>query len=134
MDTDKIREFIKGIELFSTLEDDELGLLLDKVEVKNLDRGDVLIRENHPRWKVYFIYEGKVVLFKTTPYGDEKKIGVFTKSDFLGEAALFEDSPHSASARAEEKTTVISIKKEKFFSLFENNGLISIEKHTLFYM
>ena len=131
MQTDEIREFLKGVELFSTLTDDELSLLLDEVEVKNFSKGELLIHENHTRKSVYFIYDGKVVLFKKTPYGEEKKVGLFTKFDFLGEGALFDDSPHSTSAKAEVDTTVISIRKEKFFNLFEQNGLLSVKIFSL---
>jgi len=131
MNPDKIRDFFKGVELFSTLSDDELNLLLDKVEVNNLGIGEFLIQEHHPRKAVHFIYEGKIVLFKTTPYGEEKKMGFFTNFDFIGEGALFDDSPHSTSAKAEEKTTVISISKEKLFHLFKNNGLLSVKIYSL---
>ena len=131
MDTDKIRDFFKGVELFSTLTDDELSLLLDEVEVKKLSTGDLLIHEHHLRKALYFIYEGKVVLFKTTPYGEEKKMGLFTNFDFLGEGALFDDSPHSTSAKAEVETTVLSIRKEKLFYLFENNGLLATKIFSL---
>lgn len=131
MNTDEIRNFFKSVEVFSTLNDDELSLLLDEVEVKNLSTGEFLIQENHPRKAVYFIYVGRIVLFKTTPYGEEKKMGVFTKLDFLGEGALFDDSPHSTSAKAEVETTVILIRKEKLFHLFENNGLLAVKIFSL---
>ncbi|QOY53377.1 aspartate ammonia-lyase [Candidatus Sulfurimonas baltica] len=131
MNTDKIRDFFKGVELFSTLSDDELSLLLDEVEVRTLNTGDLLIRENHPRKAIHFIYDGKVALFKTTPYGEEKKMGLFTNSDFLGEGALFDDSPHSTSAKAEVDTTVLSIRKEKLFHLFENNGILATKIFSL---
>ena len=131
MNTDIIRDFFKGVELFSTLSDDELSLLLNEVEVKKLSKGDLLIHEHHPRKAVFFIYEGKVGLFKTTPYGEDKKMGLFTKFDFLGEGALFDDSPHSTSAKAEVETTVLSIRKEKLFHLFENNGLLATKIFSL---
>ncbi|QOY55554.1 aspartate ammonia-lyase [Candidatus Sulfurimonas marisnigri] len=131
MHTDKIRDFFKGVELFSTLSDDELSLLLDEVEVRTLNTGDLLIRENHPRKAIHFIYDGKVALFKTTPYGEEKKMGLFTNFDFLGEGALFDDSPHSTSAKAEVDTTVLSIRKEKLFHLFENNGILATKIFSL---
>ena len=131
MNADEMRFFFKSVELFSTLTENELSLLLDEVEVTNLSAGDFLIHENHPRKKVYFIFEGKVVLFKTTPYGEEKKIGIFTNFDFLGEGALFDDSPYSTSAKAEVETTVVSIRKERLFHLFENNGLMATKIFSL---
>lgn len=131
MNTEKIKDFFKRVELFSTLTDDELSLLVDAVEVKTFGAGDLLIRENHHRKAVYFIYRGKVVLFKTTPYGEEKKMTIFNDFDFLGEGSLFDDSPHSTSARAEVETTVLSIRKEKFFHLFENNGSLAMKIFSL---
>ena len=131
MNTEKIKDFFKRVELFSTLTDDELCLLVDEVEVKTFGAGDLLIRENHQRKAVYFIHRGKVVLFKTTPYGEEKKMTVFNEFDFLGEGSLFDDSPHSTSARAEVETTVLSIRKEKLFHLFENNGSLAMKIFSL---
>ena len=131
MNTDKIKNFLKGIELFSTLTDDELSLLLSEVEVNKLKIGELLIHENHLRKAVHFIYDGKIVLFKTTPYGEEKKVGLFTNNDFIGEGALFDDSPHSTSAKAEVETTIVSIRKEKLFHLFENNGLLATKIFSL---
>lgn len=131
MDITKINDFFKDVELFSTLSEKELNLLVDEIEIKNLDAGELLIRENHNRKAISFIYEGRVSLFKTSSYGEEKKVGLFTKYDFLGEGCLFDDSPHSTSAKAEIATTVLTIKKKKLLRLFENNGTLAIKIYSL---
>ncbi len=102
-------ELIHKIELFKGLSDDDLLMIANETSVKNFKKGEYLFHENTPRKQIFFIAEGKVELFKTTPYGEEKRITNFGQFDFLGEGSLMEDSPHSTSARAKEKSTVLII-------------------------
>lgn len=102
-------ELIKKIELFKGLNDNSIKLIAEETSVKNFRKGAYLFHENTPRKQIFFIADGKVELFKTTPFGEEKIITNFGQYDFLGEGSLMEDSPHSTSARAKEKSTVLVI-------------------------
>lgn len=109
MDKTTIYDFIKKIELFNGFDDAEFNILLGHLEEKKVSKGDLLFMEDTPRKGIFIIYDGEVELFKKTPYGDEKRLAVFGKFDFLGEGSLMEDSPHSTSARALKETTVCII-------------------------
>lgn len=114
MDIKIISEFIRGIELFKDLNEEELNLICKSAEVKTFDTNNIIFSENNPRQSLFIIYEGEIELFKTTPFGEEKRLAFFGKYDFLGEGSLLDDSPHSTSARALLKTTTISLSRTKF--------------------
>jgi aspartate ammonia-lyase len=112
---DKI-QFIKNIELFRGLNENELETIAAQSEEKNYAEGDILFAENTSRSFIFLIVAGKVELYKTTAFGEDQIITYFGKHDFLGEGSLMEDSPHSTSARAVEETIALTLSKEAFKS------------------
>jgi aspartate ammonia-lyase len=124
MQPEVINEFIKEIELFKDLTEDERKLISENMGELNYESNKLLFSENSPRKNLYIIYDGEVELYKSTPYGEEKRLTFFAKYDFLGEGSLMDDSPHSTSARAMIKTKALFLSKEKFDILIkENSGI-----------
>jgi len=123
METALIKEFIKKIELFKGLSIDELQILSENMSLRVFDTGTLLFSENNPRTDFFIIQDGEVELFKKTVFGEEKRLCFFSKYDFLGEGSLMDDSPHSTSARAVIKTTVLVIN----IDFFDSNGKIAVK-------
>ncbi len=109
MDKNTIISFLKNIELFNGLSEDEYQMLTCCVDSKQFKPNELLFRENGPRESIFIIYEGEVELYKSNPYGVELKLTHFGKGDFLGEGSWATDSPHSTSARALVPTTVFTL-------------------------
>ena len=114
MDNKEIIEFLKKIELFRGLTDDEYQMLMCCVEVKTYRAYQFLFRENGRRENIFIIYEGEVELFKSNPYVVEMKLTYFSKGDFLGEGSWDTETPHSTSARTLAPTTVLTLANEVF--------------------
>lgn len=106
--------FLRKIELFRDLDEQEFDELAKSVIEKTYRTGELLFRENGPREDIFIIYQGEVELFKTNSFGVEFRLSVFSKSDFLGEGAWTKDSLHSTSARALKPTTVLAIHGDFF--------------------
>jgi aspartate ammonia-lyase len=123
METTIAKEFIRKIELFKGLQDDELNVLVENFKTRIYETGMLLFSENNPRKEFFIIQEGEVELFKKTVYGEEKRLCFFNKFDFLGEGSFMDDSPHSTSARAAIKTTTLTIDT----GFIESNGKIAIK-------
>ena len=130
MNIELIKDFIKKVELFSDFTDEEINLISENVEVVNIKKDKLLFVENTPRKNMYLIYSGEVELFKTTPFGKEKRLSFFSKFDFLGEGSLVDDSPHSTSARALLETTVLKIGREKLTELITERGIIAVKLYS----
>jgi aspartate ammonia-lyase len=109
-----IESFIREIELFRGLTDEEFEVLAHKVVEKSYPAGGLLFHENGRREDIFVIKAGRVELFKTNAYGVETRLAYFGTGDFLGEGSWASDSPHSTSSRALEATTVFSINREYF--------------------
>ncbi|MBT7155323.1 MAG: cyclic nucleotide-binding domain-containing protein, partial [Deltaproteobacteria bacterium] len=123
-------EFVKKIELFKDLDPDSLAVIAQNLEEKRYESGEMLFSENNPREEIVFIKTGRVLLFKKTPYGEEKTMSFFGAYDFLGEGAIIDDTPHFASARVMEDTVVHYINKENLIKIFESNGTIAMSVYS----
>lgn len=106
--------FLRKIELFRGLNDNELNELAASVKEKKYKTNELLFQENNPREDIFIIYEGEVELFKSNPYGLEHRLTYFGKGDFLGEGSWAGDSPHSTSARALSDVTVFTVRSDFF--------------------
>ncbi len=121
MQTELIDKFLQGIELFKDLNAQERLLLIDRIVVMNYNKGEMLFEQNTMRQRLFLIFTGKVELFKLSAYGEEKRLAVFEKFDFMGEGSLMDTYPHSTSARALEDSVVITIHRDKVHELFDLN-------------
>jgi len=113
MDTKEIVGFLQDVELFQDLDEEELQLVAEMIETKVLGPNAVVFRENTPRRKIFIIHEGDVQLFKKTATGEEKRLVVFGKRDFLGENVLIDDTAYSTSARTLGAATVLTLDAHK---------------------
>lgn len=123
MEPKDVNSFIRNIELFKGLSDNEYAAVASAIKEEIYPEGEYLFKEHAPRVKIFMIYKGRVELTKKTPIGRDQSLSHFNRFDFLGEGSLTDDSPHSTDARAQEETTVLVLER----SFFENNGAITLK-------
>ena len=99
--------FIKEIELFKDLSEDEIQKVSEIITEKVIPAKKRVFNENTNRKHIYMIHQGEIELFKKTAFGAEKKLSYFRKFDFLGEGSLIDNSPHSTNARTISETTLL---------------------------
>lgn len=127
MKTEVIESFLKEIELFQDLTQEELKLLVENTETKYVKKGEYLFRENEAREKLFIVYEGEIELVKQLNFEQEKVLTIFGKRDFLGEGALMDDYPHSTSARASVDSVLITIGRETLNSLMNKQSQMVVK-------
>ncbi len=74
----------------------------------------VIFREGKPGNAAYVVQEGKVEVFKTLNGDEEVILGTIEAGGLFGELALVDNQPRMASARATERTVLISINRQTF--------------------
>lgn len=121
MKRETMMEFLKRNELFTNLSDENLSAVCDKIEEVKLPAGTIIFSENNNRNYLHLIFEGEVELFKSTPFGVEKRLSIFTEMDFLGEGALMDDSPHSTSARTTMDSCLLRLSRDRFKELLNEH-------------
>ena len=113
---------LKHIELFKGLSEDELEFIAKKTVEQEFKPNEILFEQNTSRELIFLIVSGKIELYKTTVFGEDQIITYFGHHDFLGEGSLMEDSPHSTSARAIDKSVVLTLSKD----IFKSSGSIAM--------
>ena len=124
MQTDEMVDIMPAIELFKELDAAECRVLAAHLEEAAYAPNEMIFVQNNPRQKVYVILDGEVELFKCTPFGEEKRLAYFSRSDTLGEGALLDRSPHSTSARAVTATRMLVLHKDAFHGLVDHHGAL----------
>ncbi len=114
-----LQAFFSQIRLFSTLNADELNDILRAVRPKTLSPGQRLFTQGDAGDAAYIIEEGSIEVFAEVN-GEEIAITTMSRGEVLGELALLDGSPRSASARACEETKLLALGKAEFDFLRRN--------------
>ncbi|HDK41221.1 MAG TPA: cyclic nucleotide-binding domain-containing protein [Nitrospirae bacterium] len=112
---------LKKIRYFSSLSDDALETIAQKLTLVELPAGTKIIRENAPADSFYLVSKGEVVVSKRTKSGQSAQIAVSGSGDSFGEMALLTCSPRCCTVAA--KTDVVLYRLDK--SDFEE--IVSLE-------
>ena len=105
-----IYEFLKKVDLFAELPDEDLLAICGTAIEMTLADGELLFAEGDRGDKAYIIKEGQLEITKQTG-GREVLLAVRGEGDVIGEIALLEEAPRMASVRARVPTALISIRK-----------------------
>jgi ATP/ADP translocase len=103
---------LRGVGLFQHIPADEIFHVAQITEEKRVAVNETLFSEGDPGDSLYIVVEGRVRVHR----GDQE-LAVFKKGDALGEMALFDSLPRSATATALEDTTLLRISREQFFDV-----------------
>jgi len=114
-------DFLKKINFFDTLSDDELNEVLALTKQEDFKEGDSIFSEGDTGDKLFIIIAGAVRISKNIPGMGEEALSILRTGDYFGEMALIEDITRSADATAHEGSSVITISKEDLQSLMEKN-------------
>ncbi len=122
MEITDIQKFIKNVELFKELNNNEIAIFSDLFEVIEIPHAQNIFTENSPASDFYLLFDGKVELFKRISNVEKRRISSFNKFDFFGENSLVSDTVHSTSAKTVTDSILLKLNREVFINLFEKNG------------
>ena len=114
---------LKDIQLFSRLPDETLDQVHSALKPRDLKAGEIIFNQGDQGDELIVVQEGEVAIFAPVEGGDgtEKPIRIFRPGEVLGEMALIDQKPRSASARAEEDSTILTLGLNEFKSLLNEN-------------
>jgi len=120
----RLAEFLSEVPLFRGLTREQLERVLETMEERNFEPGEVIIREGEPGDVLYVLVEGKVEVSKTlllrvTRYDydeREKTLSHMEAKDraFFGEMALFGEEPRSATVTALTPCKLLALDRRAF--------------------
>jgi CRP-like cAMP-binding protein len=112
-------ELLHNVPAFSRLDADQLALLAGSLGSQSFDRGEIIFSQGSIGRVLYIIVSGQVRIYTISEAGQELTLAIFKGSDFLGELALLDNLPRSASAQAMRPTTVLALHRDAFLHTIE---------------
>ena len=108
----QVLDILSRMRLFAGLSEDELAILEKLVFVNRVPVGDVVCREGDRSDFVCFVVRGCLDIVKNNEGGGEVVIAHLRPGDCMGEMALVDHDPRSATVRAAEDSTLIVLTRK----------------------
>ena len=107
---------LRKVYLFNHLSDERIVEISQALKPRDMAAGEVLFNMGDAGNEMYIVESGKVAIFAPDPSrpGEEKSLRIFQPEDVLGEMAIIDHSPRSASARALEPARVLALNEVDF--------------------
>lgn len=96
------------------------------VPSRTFSPGDVIIQQgDRGAREAYLLHEGKVEVSRQVD-GQRRILRILVKGDLLGEVALFRDAPHSATAVAIDRVTLLVIPADRLEQMVREHPALAI--------
>ncbi|ABR35155.1 MULTISPECIES: Crp/Fnr family transcriptional regulator [Clostridium] len=115
------------VPIFENLNRDELVEIVNKINHKEFNKGDVIFTEGNIANTLYFINEGKIKLYKYTKDGKEQILHILSEGDFFGELELIKPSKYGFNSKAIEDAKICTLTKEEMKDIMMKNPEIGIK-------
>jgi CRP-like cAMP-binding protein len=121
-DVEAKAELLRRIPLFQHMTYKELLALLAIAKGRQFAPGEPIIKEGDPGEELFVIFRGKVDVVKQDTVIAHLKAG-----GHFGEMGIVDHAPRSATVRAAEPTTAISIDRETLLKLMRRDSLLAVK-------
>jgi CRP/FNR family transcriptional regulator, cyclic AMP receptor protein len=117
-------EGLAQVALFASLDDAQRDALAAVCQVRTLKSGQVLFHQGDPGHALYLIRSGRVKIARLAPSGQETILHLAGPGECLGEMALLDEAPRSASATALEPVEALMLSHEAFLRVLEEQPAV----------
>jgi signal transduction histidine kinase len=116
-------EILRGLPYFSDLPDDLLSRVCDAADQIHLREGEVIIHEGSDSEEMYVVVEGELVVTKLSG-GKDIELGRIEPGDVVGEIALLDQAPRTATVSALTDTFAIRVPVSAFEDLLSDSRVV----------
>ena len=119
---------LKKIPLFKSLSSEAIEQVANGLKTRTLQAGEILFNLGDPGDEMIIVRRGKIAIYMPDTNQPQKgqALRIFQSGDILGEMALIDRLPRSASARAENRAVIAALDIETFKSLIENHPEVAM--------
>ncbi|GAB1232088.1 mechanosensitive ion channel family protein [Ferrigenium sp. UT4] len=119
---------LRRVELFSSMTEDELEALAERLHFTPFARGNPITRQGDLQSHgLYILIRGEAEVFLTSSSGEQRTVNVLHKGDFFGEMALLTGAPRRASVIARTDVECYRLDKEAFEEVLQERPAIAEE-------
>lgn len=115
----ELTDILQKNQMFKSLTPAEAETLAGRLKTRSLHAGEVLFNLGDPGEEMILVREGQIAIYMPDPNRPEagQALRIFKAGDILGEMALIDHLPRSASARAESDATIAALNFDDFRTL-----------------
>ena len=118
-------EVLAQIPLFAGMDRSKLKFLAFTSERHDFEEGQILFNQGDPGDRAFVIVEGAVDVIVETADGPQV-VSNPGRGEVIGELALLCEEPRTATVKANQPLTVLSISGDVFFKLIQENPAVSM--------
>jgi len=118
-------EFLKRVSWFQDLDNKSLEAISNAAVEQSYQPGQLIMRQGDTGVGAFIIRSGKVEVVQERD-GKETKLATLGPGDVVGEMALLDEFPRSASVRAVEPTTALGIQRWHFRGILESHPQLAL--------
>lgn len=119
-------EMLRRIDLFSKLDESEVADLLDVTTTRRLAAKEVLFYKGDPGNQLYGVLSGRLKAMASSREGREVVFSVSGPGDVIGEIALIDSDPRSATVVALEECELLTLHRRDFIPFIERHPMVAI--------
>ncbi len=118
---EEILERLAACPVFQDIPTRGLRMIRSMCHLRYYKENEHIFRQGEPGVGLYIILEGKVEIYRTENDEYRRQFAILGEGDFLGELALLEDLPRTASARAQSYSRIMGFFRPDLLSLYQRN-------------
>jgi len=121
-----IIDLLISIPIFDTLDSDELRLATRYMNLMDAKPGEIVFKEGDQGTYVCFVVEGALEVIKGVDTKHQVVIATLGKNRSIGEMAVIDDFPRSATVRAHTDCALVALTRKGFDDILEEHPKIGI--------
>ena len=120
------RRVLANVSVFSSLDDRSLELLLQVTGTRRLLSREVLFNKGDPGQQLYGVVQGRLKIFTPGADGKEVVFGFCDPGEVIGEIALLDSNPRSATVTAMEPSELLTLDRRDLLPFLEKHPSVAI--------
>ena len=118
-------EFLKRVAWFEDLDQRSLDAIANAAVEQTYQPGEYIMRQGDTGVGAFIVRSGKVEVLQERD-GKEVMLATLGPGDVVGEMALLDEFPRSASVRAKEPTTALGIQRWHFRGILQSHPQLAV--------
>lgn len=117
---------LREVPLLRMLDEADLAEIAELLIERKFPKGATILEEGVPGDYMYLIEQGQVKVTKISDDGREKVLETLSAGDFVGEMALLDEEPRSASVKTTRTCVLQALSRQDFLRLLKRNPEVSM--------
>jgi CRP-like cAMP-binding protein len=117
----------RNVAMFDRLDEEELKTVAKYMNYRDVEPGDTVFKEGEKGAYMCFVAEGELEILKKNLDGESVVISTLQTGASIGEMAVIDNFPRSATVRAKSKGTLLTLSRYSFDTVLKQHPAIGIK-------